>query len=238
MALIMANPFFRFKQFAVYHDRCAMKVTTDACLFGAWCAQKLEGRSGTALDIGTGSGLLALMLAQKTDLQIDAVELDAEAALQAAENRTAAGFSKVTVLAGDIRTLSLPRYDYILSNPPFYENELESGDARRRQAHHADGLSWSDLFASIDRLLAPGGTVFLLLPAKRRRDLDRHLRQANLHLVHLVAVRPTPRQQPTRLLVAAQRNDAAVVEEELLIADSSGYTAAFTALLRDYYLYL
>ena len=234
----MANPFFRFKQFSIYHDRCAMKVTTDACLFGAWCAAQLEGRAGTALDIGTGSGLLALMLAQKTELQIDAVEIDTGAALQAVENRSAAGFDNVRIITGDIRALDLRPYDFIISNPPFYEQEIESSDPRKRSAHHSDGLSWQELFAAIDRLLSPRGTAFLLLPAKRRKDLYVLLKKQRLHLQQLVPVRPTERQEATRLMVAIGRSEAPLQAETILIADSKGYTPRFIALLKDYYLYL
>ncbi|TCZ69080.1 methyltransferase domain-containing protein [Flaviaesturariibacter aridisoli] len=234
----MPNPFFRFKQFTICHDRCAMKVTTDACLFGAWCAALLEGHSGTALDIGTGTGLLALMLAQKTALQIDAVELDTEAALQAAENRTAAGLANVRIITGDIRTLDLPRYDLIISNPPFYEAEIVSADARKRSAHHDGGLTWKELFGVIGRLLTEQGKAYLLLPAKRRKDLDRFLRENGLHLQQLVQVRPTERQDASRLMVAIGRNPQPLEEESLVIADIKGYTPRFSELLKDYYLYL
>ncbi|GAB4091684.1 tRNA1(Val) (adenine(37)-N6)-methyltransferase [Flaviaesturariibacter terrae] len=234
----MANPFFRFKQFTVCHDRCAMKVTTDACLFGAWCAEQLEGKTGTCLDIGSGSGLLALMLAQKSALQIDAVEIDTEAALQAAENLTAAGFADVRIITGDIRTLQLPHYDFIITNPPFYEREIESADKGRRTAHHADGLTWTELFGAIGRLLAPAGTAFLLLPAKRRKELEALLKAEGLFLQQLVDVHPTGSQEATRLLLSVGRHPASLQTGSITIADSSGYTARFVELLKDYYLYL
>lgn len=235
----MANPFFRFKQFTIWHDRSAMKVTTDACLFGAWVAAQLRGKQvGRALDIGTGTGLLSLMVAQKCDATIDAVEIDPEAAMQAMENRSAAGFGNVTILTGDVLQLDLPRYDVIFSNPPFYEKEIESGDAGRRVAHHADGLLWDDLFRFIREHLAPRGTAYLLLPFKRRKDLAALLLREGLYLYEEVAVRPGPRQGPSRLMVALGATETTTRETELLIADESGYSADFVNLLREYYLYL
>ncbi|WP_165871377.1 tRNA1(Val) (adenine(37)-N6)-methyltransferase [Flaviaesturariibacter flavus] len=235
----MANPFFRFKQFTVWHDRSAMKVTTDACLFGAWVASRLRGSAvGHALDIGTGTGLLSLMVAQQCSAPIDAVEIDPQAAMQAMENRTAAGFGNITVLTGDLLQLDLPRYDVIFSNPPFYEKEIESGNAGRRTAHHADGLTWNELFAFITRHLAPGGTAYLLLPYKRRKDLDALLRREGLYLYEEIAVRPSTRQSPSRLMVALGSTEREVQSGELLIANESGYSPEFVALLRDYYLYL
>ncbi|RYY86219.1 MAG: methyltransferase domain-containing protein [Chitinophagaceae bacterium] len=234
----MPNPFFRFKQFTVSHDRCAMKVTTDACLFGAWVAEQLAGKSGLALDIGTGTGLLALMVAQKTSLQIDAVEIDEKAALQAAENRTASGFENVRIITGDIRTLQLPTYDFIFSNPPFYENELESPDAGKRKAHHGEGLSWRELFSVVSKQLAPTGRAYLLLPSKRRKDLDACLAEQGLHLHQVVEIQPTLRQGATRLLVCLGKDGVPITTTSLLIADEKGYTNAFVGLLRDYYLYL
>ncbi|RYY38518.1 MAG: methyltransferase domain-containing protein [Chitinophagaceae bacterium] len=234
----MANPFFQFKQFTVAHDRCAMKVTTDACLFGAWVAAQLEGRSGSLLDIGTGTCLLALMVAQKAPLQIDAVEIDESAALQAAENCSSTPFEKVRIIRGDIRSLDLQRYDFIISNPPFYEKEIESADPRKRRAHHSGGLSWAELFEALDRLIKPGGTVFLLLPAKRRKDLDACLRKTELHIHQIVEVQPSLRHASSRLLLALGCEARAPVTEQLLIADERGYTPRFSALLCDYYLNL
>jgi tRNA1Val (adenine37-N6)-methyltransferase len=235
----MANPFFRFKQFTVFHDRCAMKVTTDACLFGAWCADQLKTATRLkALDIGTGTGLLSLMIAQKCALHIDAVEIDPEAAMQAAENRTAAGFENISILQGDIRGLHLSRYDIIFSNPPFYEQEIPSAQEGKRVAHHSDGLSWQELFAFIATHLSVEGMAYLLLPSKRRKELDGLLQKHGLYLSLEVSVQPTPAQAPSRLMIAFGKKQRPLKRENIVIAQVSGYSEAFTALLKDYYLYL
>jgi tRNA1Val (adenine37-N6)-methyltransferase len=235
----MANPFFRFKEFTVYHDRCAMKVTTDACLFGAWCAAQLAGRSGgRALDIGTGTGLLSLMIAQQASLHIDAVEIDSDAAIQAAENRTASGFENISILQGDLLQLDLPQYDIIFSNPPFYEKEIPSAKEAQRTAHHGDGLRWTALFGFLATHLKPDGTVYLLLPYKRRNDLDLLLRRHAFHLYREVIVQPTALAQPSRLMLAFGLEERSTERESIVIANESGYTARFIELLQPYYLYL
>jgi tRNA1Val (adenine37-N6)-methyltransferase len=235
----MANPFFRFKEFTVYHDRSAMKVTTDACLFGAWCAAQLAGRSsGQALDIGTGTGLLSLMIAQQASLHIDAVEIDSDAAIQAAENRTASGFENISILHGDLLQLDLPQYDIIFSNPPFYEKEIPSTQGEKRTAHHGDGLQWNALFGFLATHLKPDGTVYLLLPYKRRNDLDLLLRRHAFHLYQEVIVWPTALAQPSRLMLAIGLEERGTERECIVIANKSGYTARFIELLQPYYLYL
>src|SRR6185369_1848613 len=121
----MSNSYFQFKQFTIHQDRCAMKVTTDACLFGAWVAEKVKSQKSkikNLLDIGTGTGLLSLMYSQKnSNCTIDAIEINEEAYEQAKENVAASPFAEqVHVMKGDVRTFLLDKkYDLIISNPPF-----------------------------------------------------------------------------------------------------------------------
>ena len=134
----MPNPYFQFKQFIIYHDRCAMKVTTDSCLFGSWCADEIKNDNNKdeikkILDIGAGSGLLSLMIAQRNDCFIDAIEIDEAAAKQAKENVAASPWKdrievhQINALHHSYQQL----YDVIVSNPPFYENELESPHTKK-----------------------------------------------------------------------------------------------------------
>ncbi|HEX6333160.1 MAG TPA: methyltransferase, partial [Flavisolibacter sp.] len=124
MELIMANPYFQFKQFTIYHDRTAMKVTTDACLFGAWAAQEISQMPNiaTMLDVGTGTGLLSMMVAQQKALETDAIEIDPDAAAQASENIKASPWAtRIHVIQQDVNDLQPGRaYDVVISNPPFY----------------------------------------------------------------------------------------------------------------------
>ena len=171
----MANPYFRFKQFTVYHDKCAMKVTTDACLFGAWCAEKLAHTTGSRiLDIGTGTGLLALMIAQQNDTLVEAVEIDSLAATQAKNNVLNTPWKdRIHIHNQDVRTFLSNPFDVIIANPPFYEQELRGPDFQKNVAHHSESLSFKDLLASVDRLLTPDGKCYLLLPYKRKIELHR-----------------------------------------------------------------
>ena len=162
----MANNYFQFKQFIIHQDRCAMKVTTDSCLFGAWVAAAVRSQDPIAigsgvrslLDIGAGTGLLSLMIAQKNNISIDAIEIDKDAFLQASENIAASPWSeRIKISHADIKYFNpLPaKYDIIVSNPPFYENEWQSESLQRNTAHHSSELLLTDLLDIISASLKP-----------------------------------------------------------------------------------
>lgn len=238
------NNYFRFKQFTVRQDKAAMKVTTDGCLFGAWCAAAIAALRpvpGRLLDIGAGSGLLSLMVAQQTTGMIEAVEIDPEAALQAGENMAASPWNdRVQVAEGDVRTMetSAP-FDVIFSNPPFYEQELVSPVAGRRLAHHDTGMGLAELATAIDRLLSPSGKFYLLLPYKRMEEVKKIL-ASRFALESLVIVHASVQHPPIRLLLSGSREkNMRMNEERLDIRGPDGaYSPAFTALLKEYYLHL
>jgi len=237
----MANPYFRFKQFTVYHDRCAMKVTTDACLFGAWVAHRLNGCSGSILDIGTGTGLLSLMLAQQAAGQITAIELDEGAAGQAKENIAASPWiDRIDIIRSDIRSYNANgQYQYIISNPPFYENDLSSPDPAKRMAHHSEGLFVSELLRSTERLLETGGHFYFLLPFRRWGEIEVLLAKDGWYPRHLVTVSQSTKHHPFRLMIEGSRDPATKrVDTSIAIRDGEEYTAGFKNLLRPYYLYL
>jgi tRNA1Val (adenine37-N6)-methyltransferase len=260
----LPNPYFRFKQFTIFHDRCAMKVTTDACLFGAWCAEeittKAQGREGftkegndapnepetrnnepeTLLDIGAGTGLLSLMVRQKNVVEIDAIEIDAEAAAQAAENVEASGFEGIRVLHQDLRSFNPEKtYDFIISNPPFYEDDLASGKAKKDTAHHSGQLKLDELLLFVSRHLSPDGSFFLLMPFKRHDELMQQLPSYNLFISHKTIVRQSTRHQPFRLLLRCTPSPTNSIQNEISIRDEAdNYTGEFVDFLKDYYLYL
>lgn len=250
----MPNPFFQFKQFTVYHDRSAMKVTTDACLFGAWVAEIIgNGRmaisneqppihSKNLLDIGTGTGLLSMMVAQKGKVQIDAMEIDAAAAGQAKENILASPWGdKITVIQQDVlQWQASTQYDYIISNPPFYENELKSANDAKNIAHHDEGLQLSELFHFIKNHLKENGCFFLLLPAKREKEIEKYLQRTDLFLEQKVLVQQTLKHQPFRLMIQGRCNkiDGATEAVISIKNEAEEYTPAFISLLKDYYMYL
>jgi tRNA1Val (adenine37-N6)-methyltransferase len=240
---IMPNPYFQFKQFTVFHDQCAMKVTTDACLFGAWCAddvQQLTVDGQRLLDIGAGTGLLSLMMAQKNSGIIDAVEIDIAAAQQAQQNVKDSPFANlITVVNEDILNWKKEAYDVIISNPPFYEKEIPSTQTGKNIAHHSEGLVLESLFKIIQEKLTAVGSFYLLLPYKRKATIDKLLLTNKLHLEKEVIVHSSAAHLPFRLLLKGSKRPSACTSEILNIYDENKqYTPAFTSLLKDYYLYL
>jgi tRNA1Val (adenine37-N6)-methyltransferase len=241
----LPNDYFQFKQFTVHHDRCAMKVTTDGCLFGAWAATEIfeaPWALKTCLDVGAGSGLLSLMIAQKNKISIDAVEIDREAAAQAMENVHASSWHKqITVGEQDVLTWQTnQQYDCIVSNPPFYESDLKADTKAKNLAHHDEGLKLPQLFAFIKDHLAGDGVFFLLLPAKRAKECNELLKLEGLYALQRILVKQTVNHQPFRVMIKGGKKESRQIEEAVLsIKDEQNqYTAAFTALLKDYYLYL
>ena len=154
----MPNTSFAFKQFTIKQDRCAMKVGTDAVLLGCWV---IPNGSKTILDIGTGTGVIALMLAQKTDAFIDAIDIDENAVKQAQENISDSKFSqRIKVTLNSFQDYSKDtdkRFDLIVSNPPYFEQSLKSTDEQRSQARHAYVLPFEELLDGVVKILNPKG---------------------------------------------------------------------------------
>lgn len=239
----MPNPYFRFKQFTVFHDRCAMKVTTDACLFGAWCAEEIKNEElkiKNCLDVGTGSGLLSLMIAQKNDVQIEAVEIDKNAAEQAKENVAQSPFKHVKIIHQDVLDYKPGKqFDVIVSNPPFYEHELLSVDEQKNMAHHSSRLKFEDLLSKIREMLNAEGAFFLLMPYKRKDDVESLLKRFNLTAHKFVFIKQTEKHEPFRMMIRGKNAvPVSIKEEELTIKEKDSYTGNFRRLLKDYYLYL
>lgn len=229
-----------------------MKVTTDACLFGAWVSGCLQAArkqldvnltaTRSMLDIGAGTGLLSLMIRQQhQDLSIDAIELDAAAAAQARDNfqRSAWG-SSLQLRQGDINdyTPLLP-YDIIVSNPPFYEQHLRGADPRRNRALHEETLSLIQLVRFIGQHLKKKGSFFLLLPYHRTNEIMSLLTSHELCIDRIITVRPSPSKSAFRVMIQGSRTlgSSLPLKEEMDIEVQQGhYSIAFRELLSDYYL--
>jgi tRNA1Val (adenine37-N6)-methyltransferase len=244
----MANSYFRFKQFTIHQDQSAMKVTTDGCLFGAWAAKAIQGKKRAQshwLDIGTGTGLLSLMVGQQNpDGPIDAVEIDDKAADEARMNILAAGKEKQIIIHQQDILQYHPgyQYDIIFSNPPFYENELKGNNRGKNKAHHNEGLLFHQLLASCKRLLKEKGSIFLLLPYKREKELLVKIAETGFVITQHIRVRPAVQLDFFRILLELQFNTALAADiktGELAVKDEKDqYTPDFIELLREYYLYL
>jgi len=222
-----------------------MKVTTDACLFGAWMAKDFadSGRKANkALDIGAGTGLLTLMFAQKNEgVQIDGIEIERNAAFQGKENMEASPWcDRILMAYADIRTFTVRKYDVIFSNPPFYEKELESPDAIRNMAHHSGGLSLDELLKAIAMRLEAGGIFYILLPYKRNDEIEPLIKKHSLHIHEKVLVSQSTEHSPFRVMLKGSNIESAEIKTEGFPICEEGqiYNKAFTDLLKPYYLKL
>ena len=239
----MANPYFKFKQFTVWHDKCAMKVGTDGVLLGAWSEIDHTER---ILDIGCGTGLISLMLAQRCDAEIYALDIDESACIQAQENADRSPFaSQIKVvhqpLCGfvteNVQKLS---FDCIVSNPPYFIDSLKCPDKQRNTARHTDTLPLVDLIQGSKQLLSPKGKICLVLPYDQRERLIHYIYKENLFLKKETVVYPTPSSQPKRLLVEITHpcSEETITDKLTIEKERHVYTEEFVAIAKDYYLYL
>lgn len=221
-----------------------MKVCTDACIQGAFTARYLADNDITApaiLDLGAGTGLLSLMLAQQVDGTITAVELDAAAALQAMQNFDDSPWAdRLTLTRQDIRKMDgAVKYDFIISNPPFYEQALKSGHAGKDQAMHATNLSYQELITAAEQQLAAAGELSVLLPYTAFEGFRELALLVGLHLKQVLYIRQSVTHGFFRTVGIFSRKPGNTVVSELSVHDSErGYTPGFVELLQPYYLYL
>lgn len=239
----MSNSYFQFKQFTVHQDKTAMKVCTDACLFGAYVADRFKSSSSKfhVLDIGAGTGLLSLMLAQKIDnAQVDAVEIDKTAAEQARENfRNSPWKDRLHAHHRPIQEFGFNTYDLIISNPPFYENDLKSDNARRNLALHSSALGLDDLLDVIQKHLGQNGKFAVLLPYHRSANFINHALLKDFLLHEEISVKQTPRHPYFRSMLLFGRNKVVVKHSDLCIKEKNDdYSDEFKEFLADYYLNL
>ena len=225
-----------------------MKVSTDSCIFGAMVAEKFatqalekEKAISNILDIGTGTGLLSLMLAQKNTALIDAVEIDTPAFNQAAENFTSSPFAdKISIFNDDIlKYKNDKRYDGIICNPPFFEGDLKSADVSKNAAKHDTTLTLQQLLKVVEGLLKPDGVFAILLPYHRLEDFIKQAALLNIFLQEKILLRHTLKHPYFRGVLFLSKANAPIIIRVLTIKDSDQqYTSEFKDLLKDYYLYL
>jgi tRNA1Val (adenine37-N6)-methyltransferase len=227
---------FDFQQFSIQQDQCAMKIGIDGVLLGAWSPIV---KSKHILDIGTGTGLLALMMAQRSDAAIDAVEIDNAAFLQAQDNIQNSSFhDRIQCYHSSIQEFKTQKsYDLIISNPPYFEASLKSDNKARNSARHNDGLNLSELFSKASQLLSPQGHLAIILPYSSLGKIKIRTKEQKLHLAHITEVKGREHKSPNRVLVYLQRDEIETSVDTLTIYSSEGgYTKAFQNLTQDYYL--
>lgn len=245
---------FRFKKFNVVNERSAMKVNTDGVLLGAVMTITSDDRR--LLDIGTGTGTIALMAAQRlscrTDCRIDAIDIDEPSASEAAANFANSPWADIldahnlslndfaaSLKNSDPAQSELVLYDLIFSNPPYFDNALQAPEERRNAARHTStGLSYREILDFASKNLSPNGRVALVLPADTELDLIRYARMSGLHLFKITRVRTVPRKAPTRIIAefSRQRSDEPI-NTILTIQESGEYTQGYLDLMREFYLF-
>jgi tRNA1Val (adenine37-N6)-methyltransferase len=238
----LPNNYFQFKQFTIHQDKCAMKVCTDACLFGAFVANEIQHKTiNHMLDIGAGTGLLSLMLAQKTSAAIDAVEIETGAYEQAGENIAQSQWKeKISIHHSEITNFNPGyQYDCIISNPPFFEDDLPAADKKKNAAKHDATLTLQELLSNTNRLLNAAGFFAVLLPYHRIEYFIQESLKMNFHLTNKLLVNQTPAHNFFRGILIFSRKESNIITAEISIKNAAGnYTGEFINLLKDYYLYL
>lgn len=237
----MANPYFKFKQFTVYHHLCSMKVGIDGVLLGAWA----DTNNTTAiLDIGTGSGLIALMLAQRSQAEITAIDIEAGAILQTKENVANSPWAnRITAENISLQKLAInatQKFDLIVSNPPFFVNSLKAPETNRNTARHTDTLSHEELLQHASELLSSDGKFCVILPVQEGMSAVEYGRQVKLYCSKIVRVFPKPGSECKRLLIEFSHKETTQQISELTIETEQRhqYTPEFTDLARNFYLKL
>lgn len=235
----MSNPYFRFKQFTIYHDQCAMKVGTDAVLLGAWTDVK---DIQTALDVGTGSGLLALMIAQRSQAQVEAVEIDQAAAQQASENVAESPWQqRIQIHHQNIQAYAKDnskRFDLIISNPPYFINSSKSKTHSKLLARHTDELSQQELLQVADKLLTPNGHLSVIYPCIEAEELIKKAKNFNLFPKRICHVHPNPNKAAHRWMLQLHRKPSPTECSKILI-EAEGrhqYSDEYCSLTKDFYL--
>jgi tRNA1Val (adenine37-N6)-methyltransferase len=240
----MPNTYFQFKQFVIHQNQCAMKVSTDSCLFGAWLSKEIIpslSRINHVLDIGSGTGLLMLMLAQVHTIALEGIEIDESAYQQALSNIESSHWKdRLQLFLGDAREFNFShQYDLIITNPPFYENDLLPASKEKAAAMHDTTLDFESLLSVIDKCLNPLGYFSLLIPYHRFASLLELSQLKGFHIHRAVHVRHQEDHQFIRSMVLLGREFADPCIDAFTIKEKDEtYTSAFADLLRDYYLYL
>ncbi|SMO69172.1 tRNA1Val (adenine37-N6)-methyltransferase [Saccharicrinis carchari] len=234
----MANKVFNFKQFAVRQEKAAMKIGTDGVLLGAWAS---VNKVQSVLDIGTGTGLIALMLAQRTtDALIHAVELDHAAQSEAAFNFKASPWNnRLNAIHADFKTCHwTSSYDLIVSNPPFFKHSLKNPCDKKSIARHTDSLSYDQLIRGAVKLLSNTGRFCVVLPASERNNFKKIAAQDQLYLNKVLYIKPTPSKPPKRVLMEFSFENKLGIENEMIIEEFGrhGYSDDYKQLTKDFYL--
>lgn len=233
----MPNNYFKFKQFTIVQDGCAMKVGTDGCLLGGWfdCSG-----SKNILDIGCGSGLIAIMAAQRSNATITGVEIDSDAAKQAIENvKNSPWLERIEIVNSNFLEYSTEkRFDTIVSNPPYFVNSLKCDKSSRTLARHSDSLNCKDFFAKCMEISTSDATVSIIIPSDIADEWRTAADENGFSTKRITYIKTTPTKMPKRVLMEFTReNVAGCIETTLIFENGRGeYSEETKTILRDFYL--
>jgi len=229
---------FRFKQFSVDQAGCGMKINTDGVLLGALAG---GGNPGRVLDIGAGTGVISMMLAQRfPHARIDAVEIDRSAAEASRKNFAASAFAgRLQLIAGSFQEYALQsdliRYDLMVSNPPFFLNSLKNPDEQKKLARHAEQGFFEELVSFGQQHLSDEGEFWLILPPEAALETRALAEPAGLHLIRSIAVKSFADDEPHREVLVFSKQQKNISADLLVIYESPKvYTEAYKSLLRDF----
>ena len=235
----MRGDSFTFKQFVVRQDRCAMKVGTDGMLLGAWA--EMDKPDGRVLDIGTGTGLMALMMAQRyPEARVTAVDIDEMAVSQAVENVKASPFAdRIEVLQADVNTFETEKkFDSIVCNPPFFNNALICPDNKRTQARHTTSLSYEQLMAAAYRLFHDEGQFSLIIHNDFFQQLESEAHLAGFFLTRVYGVRTVEGKPIKRYLIELRKHPSnELIKKNILIEEAPNMRSEwYRELTQDFYI--
>ena len=234
----MSNDSFKFKQFTVHQSRCAMKVGTDGTLLGAWT--DIPSNRVRILDIGTGTGLIALMLAQRaTDAMITGIDIDADAVCQARENVEVSPFaSRIQIVQADVADYEAEPFDVIVSNPPYFVESLTCPDYQRTTARHTALLTYQTLMCSAFRLLSDEGRFSVIIPFDFRSLLESEASLAGFFMSRICGVKTTPKKCPKRYLIEFRKHPVFELDitEGIIETDPCVRSEWYQELTKDFYL--
>ena len=238
----MPNPYFKFKQFTIFHDKCAMKVGTDGVLLGSWAGTNLQPK--LILDIGAGSGLIALMLAQRFETaEIEAIEIEEQCAKQCEENVANSPFNgRIQTVNKSIQNFANEnpnKFDLLVSNPPFFIDSFTSANDQRNTARHNHTLRQHDLLKAVTDLSHHESVFAIILPVKEGELFVEKAREYPWYLNKQVFVKGGPDSKEKRVLLEFTKSETVLTKSQLVIEVTRGhYTEEFTALVKDFYLHL
>lgn len=233
------NNYFQFKQFRVMQEKAAMKVNTDGVLLGAWAN---VAAAKTVLDIGTGTGIIALMLAQRSSAEITAIEIEKNAADEAAENcKRSKWHERISVRHCSFQQFvetAQTSFDLIVSNPPFFTNGVKNRDQNKSIARHNDRLPFDILIDGTIKLLSQKGRMALILPVDQAFQFSRIVTEKGLFYERLTEVKPNPLKPGNRCLMEFSKNPSDLIKDSLEIYRENGteYSDQYKKLTCDFYL--